>query len=51
MVSGIDRRGLIAGGLGLAGLAFPAGRALARQMLGATGFTHSVASGEITDCP
>lgn len=46
MVSRIDRRGLIAGGLGLAGLALPAGQALARQMLGATGFTHSVASGE-----
>ncbi|MDR6626867.1 alkaline phosphatase D family protein [Caulobacter segnis] len=46
MAPRIDRRGLIAGGLGLAGLALPAGQALARQVLGATGFTHSVASGE-----
>lgn len=46
MVPRIDRRSLIAGGLGLAGLALPAGQALARQVLGATGFTHSVASGE-----
>ena len=46
MVPTIDRRGLIAGGLGLVGLALPAGQALAREMLGATGFTHSVASGE-----
>lgn len=46
MLPRIDRRSLIAGGLGLAGLALPAGRALARQLLGATGFTHNVASGE-----
>lgn len=46
MASRIDRRSLIAGGLGLAGLILPAGQALARQMLGATGFTHNVASGE-----
>jgi alkaline phosphatase D len=46
MVLNIDRRGLIAGGLGLAGLMLPAGQVLARQMLGATGFTHNVASGE-----
>ncbi|PZR34488.1 alkaline phosphatase [Caulobacter segnis] len=46
MAPRIDRRSLIAGGLGLAGLTLPAGQALARQMLGATGFTHNVASGE-----
>lgn len=46
MAPRIDRRSLIAGGLGLAGLTLPAGRALARQVLGATGFTHNVASGE-----
>ena len=46
MASRIDRRSLIAGGLGLAGLILPAGQALARQMLDATGFTHNVASGE-----
>ncbi|HJV42590.1 alkaline phosphatase D family protein [Caulobacter sp.] len=46
MLPRIDRRSLIAGGLGLAGLTLPAGRALASQMLGATGFTHNVASGE-----
>ncbi len=46
MTPRIDRRGLIAGGLGLAGLILPAGQALARRMLGATGFTHNVASGE-----
>lgn len=46
MAPGIDRRILIAGGLGLAGLTLPAGQALARQVLGATGFTHNVASGE-----
>lgn len=43
----IDRRNLVlGGGLGLAALALPAGAALARQLLTATGFTHSVASGE-----
>ncbi len=46
MAPRIDRRSLIAGGLGLAGLTLPAGQALARQTLGATGFTHNVASGE-----
>lgn len=47
MVLKIDRRNLILGGsLGLAALALPAGTALARQLLTATGFTHSVASGE-----
>ena len=47
MVLKIDRRNLIlGGGLGLAALALPAGAALARQLLTATGFTHSVASGE-----
>lgn len=43
----IDRRSLIAGaGLGLGALMLPAGRGLAAQLLGATGFTHNVASGE-----
>jgi len=46
MLPRIDRRSLIAGGLGLAGLTLPAGQALAKQLLGATGFTHNVASGE-----
>jgi len=47
MVLKIDRRNLVlGGGLGLAALALPAGAALARQLLTATGFTHSVASGE-----
>lgn len=46
MAPRIDRRSLIAGGLGLAGLTLPAGQALARQVLSATGFTHNVASGE-----
>jgi len=46
MVLNIDRRILIVGGLGLAGLALPAGRSLAAQLLGAKGFTHNVASGE-----
>lgn len=43
----IERRALLATGmLGLGGLAFPAGRLVAQTMLGATGFTHNVASGE-----
>jgi len=47
MVLKIDRRNLVlGGGLGLAALALPAGAALARQLLTATGFTHNVASGE-----
>lgn len=47
MVLNIDRRGLVLGaGLGLGALGLSAGRGLAAEMLGATGFTHSVASGE-----
>jgi alkaline phosphatase D len=47
MVLNIDRRSLIAGGsLGLGALVLPAGRGLAAQLLGASGFTHNVASGE-----
>lgn len=47
MALNIDRRSLVLGaGLGLGGLLLPAGRPLAAQLLGATGFTHSVASGE-----
>ncbi|PVM90145.1 alkaline phosphatase D family protein [Caulobacter endophyticus] len=46
MVLHIDRRSLVLGGLGLGALALPAGRAAAQQLLGASGFTHSVASGE-----
>ncbi|MGR4866096.1 alkaline phosphatase D family protein [Caulobacter sp. LARHSG274] len=47
MVLNIDRRGVVlGGGLGLGALVLPAGRALAAGMLGATGFTHNVASGE-----
>nr|WP_205691534.1 alkaline phosphatase D family protein [Caulobacter sp. 602-2] len=42
----IDRRSLVLGGLGLGALSLPAGRAAAQQMLGASGFTHNVASGE-----
>jgi alkaline phosphatase D len=43
----IDRRSLVLGaGLGLGALVLPAGRGPAAQGLGATGFTHSVASGE-----
>lgn len=43
----IDRRQLIAtGGFGLAGLAMPGGRLAAQALLGLTGFTHDVASGE-----
>lgn len=43
----LDRRRLVLGGsLGLAALALPAGAGLAAEMLGATGFTHNVASGE-----
>lgn len=43
----IDRRRLVmAGGLGLGAFLLPMGRALAAEVLGATGFTHSVASGE-----
>ena len=46
MVLNIDRRGLILGGMGLSALTLPAGQAAARQLLGASGFTHNVASGE-----
>lgn len=47
MVLKIDRRRLVlAGGLGMAAFLLPKGRALAAEVLGATGFTHSVASGE-----
>lgn len=47
MVLKIDRRRLVlAGGLGAAAFLTPLGRALAAEVLGATGFTHSVASGE-----
>lgn len=46
MVLHIDRRSLVLGGLGVGALTLPAGRAAARQLLGASGFTHSVASGE-----
>ena len=47
MVLNIDRRSLVLGaGLGLGALGLSAGRSLAAVMLGATGFTHAVASGE-----
>jgi alkaline phosphatase D len=47
MVLMIDRRSLVLGGaLGLGALVLPAGRGLAAELLGATGFTHNVASGE-----
>ncbi|KRA65335.1 alkaline phosphatase [Caulobacter sp. Root656] len=47
MVLNIDRRGVVLGaGLGLGALLLPAGRALAADLVGAKGFTHSVASGE-----
>lgn len=47
MVLNIDRRSLVLGaGLGLGALVLPAGRGLAAELLGATGFTHNVASGE-----
>lgn len=43
----IDRRALIAtAGFGLGGLMLPGGRLAAQVLLGLTGFTHSVASGE-----
>ena len=46
MVLTVDRRSLILGGtLGLGALLLPAGRGLA-AVLGASGFTHNVASGE-----
>jgi alkaline phosphatase D len=47
MTACIDRRRLVIGGaLGLGALILPIGRSLAGDMLGAKGFTHSVASGE-----
>jgi alkaline phosphatase D len=47
VVLNIDRRSLVLGaGLGLGALMLPAGRALSAELLGATGFTHNVASGE-----
>ena len=47
MVLKIDRRRLVlAGGLGMAAFLSRTGRALAAEVLSATGFTHSVASGE-----
>jgi alkaline phosphatase D len=43
----IDRRQLFAtAGFGLAGLMLPGGPAMAQALLGLTGFTHNVASGE-----
>lgn len=43
----LDRRRLVlGGGLGLAALGLPGGAALAKALLGASGFTHGVASGE-----
>ena len=43
----IDRRQLFAtAGFGIAGLILPGGAAMAQALLGLTGFTHSVASGE-----
>jgi alkaline phosphatase D len=43
----IDRRQLFAtAGLGIAGLILPGGVAMAQALLGLTGFTHNVASGE-----
>ena len=47
MVLKIDRRSMVLGaGLGLSALLLPAGHGLAAELIGATGFTHSVASGE-----
>ncbi len=43
----IDRRALlVTAGFGLGGLILPGGRASAQALLGLTGFTHNVASGE-----
>lgn len=43
----IDRRQLFAtAGFGIAGLILPGGAAMAQTLLGLTGFTHNVASGE-----
>jgi alkaline phosphatase D len=47
MTVNIERRRLVVGGaLGLGALMLPLGRSLAGELLGAKGFTHSVASGE-----
>lgn len=47
MTPNLDRRRLIIGaGLGLGALLLPAGRMLASELVGASGFTHNVASGE-----
>ncbi|GFE82897.1 alkaline phosphatase [Steroidobacter agaridevorans] len=47
MTLNIDRRRLVVGGaLGLGALMLPIGSSLASAVLGAKGFTHSVASGE-----
>ncbi len=47
MTLNIDRRRLIlGGGLGIGALLLPVGQSLAADVIGATGFTHSVASGE-----
>lgn len=47
MTVNIERRRLVLGGaLGLGALMLPIGRALCSDLLGATGFTHNVASGE-----
>jgi len=42
----LDRRSLVLGGLGLGALMSPMGQGAVAQILGATGFTHNVASGE-----
>ena len=43
----IDRRALLTtAALGIGGLVLPGGSLAAQALLGATGFTHSVASGE-----
>ncbi len=43
----IDRRALIAtAGFGIGGLVMPGGSLVAQTLLGLTGFTHNVASGE-----
>jgi alkaline phosphatase D len=47
MTVNIERRRLVVGGaLGLGALLLPVGSSLAAEVLGAKGFTHSVASGE-----
>lgn len=47
MTVDIERRRLVIGGtLGLGALVLPIGRSLSAELLGATGFTHNVASGE-----